>query len=180
MSEGAAEGIVSALEAQIREEGLMPSNGEERGLPESVPGSVWVTRRGVQIDRIASAWLIRRFIDPTGEFKFVDGKGYKPERGELRFDMFEAEYTHEGDRCTFEVLVQRAGLRDSALMEIAEIVHDIDLKDGKFGREEAAGFKMLIDSVCVATADDNERIARAKAVLDDLYQYFQKKHGSSR
>ncbi|WP_284736003.1 chromate resistance protein ChrB domain-containing protein [Dongia deserti] len=175
-----AEGIVSALEAKIREEGPMPSIGEERGLRGKVAGSVWVTRRGVQIDRIASAWLIRRFIDPTGEFKFVDGKGYKPEPGELRFDMFEAEYTHEGDRCTFEVLLQRAGLRDSALMEIAEIVHDIDLKDGKFGREEAAGFKMLIDSVCVATADDNERIARAKTVLDDLYQYFQKQRGSSR
>ena len=175
-----AEGIVSALEAKIREEGLMPSMGEERGLPANVAGSVWVTRRGVQVDRIASAWLIRRFVDPTGKLKFVDGRGYKPEAGELRFDMFEAEYTHEGDRCTFEVLLQRAGLRDSALMEIAEIVHDIDLKDAKFGREEAAGIKTLIDSVCVATADDNERIARGKAILDDLYQYFQKKPGSPR
>lgn len=175
-----AEGIVSALEAKVREEGPMPSIGEARGLPGNVAGSVWVTRRGVQIDRIASAWLIRRFIDPAGEFKFVEGKGYKPEAGELRFDMFEAEYTHEGDRCTFEVLLQRAGLRDSALREIAEIVHDIDLKDGKFGRAEAAGIRTLIDSICLATVDDDERIARAKAVLDDLYQFFQKQRGSSR
>ena len=175
-----AEGIVSALEAKVREEGIMPSTGTERALPNKLEGRTWVTRRGVQVDRIASAWLVRRFIDPAANFKFVDGKGYKPEAGELRFDMFEAEYTHEGDRCTFEVLLQRAGLHDAALKDIAEIVHDIDLKDAKFGREEAAGIKILIDSVCVVTADDNERIARGKAILDDLYQYFQKKPGSPR
>ena len=64
----------------------------------------WVTRTGVHIDRIASAWLIRRFIDEEATFKFVPAKGYVPEQGELRFDMFEAEFSHEGDLCTFEVL----------------------------------------------------------------------------
>ena len=68
-------------------------------------GRTWVTRPGVHVDRIASAWLIRRFIDPEARFKFVPGKGYEPEPGEIRFDMFEAEFTHEGDRCTFEVLL---------------------------------------------------------------------------
>ena len=94
-----------------------------------------MTREGVYVDRIASAWLIRRFIDPEARFKFVSGKGYRPQEGELRFDMFEAEFTHEGDKCTFEVLLERAGLKDSALRAIAEIIHDIDLKDDKFGRE---------------------------------------------
>jgi hypothetical protein len=91
-------------------------------------GHVWVTRREVHVDRIGSAWLIRHFIDRDATFKFVPAKGYKPRRGELRFDMFEAEFTHEGDRCTFEVLLQKSGLNDRALTAIGEIVHDIDLR----------------------------------------------------
>ncbi len=114
-------------------------------------GSVWVTRQGVHVDRIASAWLIRRFIDPEARFKFVPAKGYVPEPGELRFDMFEAEFTHEGDRCTFEVLLARAGLADPALAAIGEIVHDIDLKDAKFGREETAASRTWSRASAVAT-----------------------------
>ncbi|NWM25049.1 chromate resistance protein, partial [Escherichia coli] len=72
------------------------------GAPELTPAElkrrVWVTRRHVHVDRIASAWLIRRFIDPEASFKFVEGKGYVPEPDELRFDMADAEFTHEGDR----------------------------------------------------------------------------------
>jgi hypothetical protein len=85
---------------------------------------------------MASAWPIRRFIDPKARFKFVPAKDYRPRPRELRFDMFDAEYTHEGDRCTFEVLIQRFGFDDPGLRHLAEIVHDIDLKDAKFGREE--------------------------------------------
>jgi hypothetical protein len=81
-------------------------------------GHVWVTRREVQADRIGSAWLIRRFIDPQASFKFVRAKGYRPQPGELRFDMFEGEFTHEGDRCTFEVLLQMSGLGEPALASI--------------------------------------------------------------
>src|SRR3712207_9391022 len=106
---------------------------------DALKGRVWVTQRGVHVDRIASAWLIRRFIDPDARFKFVPAKGYGPEPGELRFDMYEGEFTHEGDRCTFEVLLARAGLDDPALAAIGEIVHDIDLKDAKFGRPEEIG-----------------------------------------
>src|SRR5688572_13898788 len=103
--------------------------------PEQVePGRTWVTRTGVKIDRISSAWLIRRFIDPEPRFRFVPPRGYVPARGELRFDMFEAEYAHEGDRCTFQTLLARFGLRDPALRAIGEIVHDIDCKDEQFGR----------------------------------------------
>src|SRR4030095_15116895 len=72
----------------------------------------WVTRQGVHVDRIGSAWLIRRFIDPEARFKFVSGKGYRPAEGELRFDMFQAEFTHEGDKCTFEVLLDRVATKD--------------------------------------------------------------------
>ena len=135
-------------------------------------GHVWVTRRAVHVDRIGSAWLIRRFIDPQASFKFVPAKGYRPRPGELRFDMFEAEFTHEGDRCTFEVLLQRSGLDEPALAAISEIVHDIDLKDGKFARAEAGGIAALVDGLARADISDHERIERGGAFFDNLYALF--------
>ena len=135
-------------------------------------GRTWVTRRGVKVDRMASAWLIRRFIDPTATFRFVDAKGYSPGPGELRFDMFDAEFTHEGDACTFEVLVRRFLLADPGLAPIAEFVHDIDLKDGKFGRPETPGFAMMVDAIVATHPDDQDRVTRAGAVLDELYGMF--------
>ncbi len=140
-------------------------------------GQVWVTRRDVHVDRIGSAWLIRRFIDPQATFKFVPAKGYRPRAGELRFDMFEAEFTHEGDRCTYEVLLARSGLKDTALAAIGEIVHDIDLKDGKFAREEASGIAHLIDGLAASGMQDAQRLERGGALFDDLYAYF---HGKRR
>lgn len=143
-------------------------------MRQELKNRVWVTRRGVHVDRIACSWLIRRFIDPEAHLKFVVGKGYVPEPDELRFDMFDAEFTHEGDRCSFEVLLQRLGVDDAALRLIAEIVHDIDLKDHKFERDEVAGVKTLIDSICADTSDDEERIARGSVLFDDLYSLFRK------
>ena len=148
-------------------------------VPASAPlvsgsGHVWVTRRDVHVDRIGSAWLIRHFIDPEATFKFVPAKGYKPRRGELRFDMFEAEFTHEGDRCTFEVLLQRSGLDQPALTAISEIVHDIDLKDGKFARAEAGGIAALIDSLAQADISDQERVDQGAQLFDNLYALFKK------
>jgi hypothetical protein len=137
----AVDGLLSGLEAKLTEETVAetPRTGatRETGGLADLKERTWVTRQGVHVDRIACAWLIRRFIDRNARFKFVSGKDYVPSPGELRFDMFEAEFTHEGDRCSFEVLLGRAGLTDPALEAIAEIVHDIDLKDSKFGREEA-------------------------------------------
>ena len=103
------------------------------------------------------------------------GKGYCPNDGELRFDMFEAEFTHEGDKCTFEVLLERGALKDNALRAIAEIIHDIDLKDDKFGRTEVAGIRTLIEGISVATKDDSQRIARGAEMFNNLYEYFKKK-----
>ncbi len=169
------ESLISGLERSL-------SPGEREPAMQDGPSSkapdlknrVWVTRRGVHVDRIACAWMIRRFIDPSAQFKFVVAKGYVPEAGELRFDMFDAEFTHEGDRCSFEVLLQRAAVKDPALQLIAEIVHDIDLKDRKFGRDETAGVKTLIDSICTDTESDEERIARGSVLFDDLYSLFRK------
>ena len=138
------------------------------------PGRTWVTRQDVHVDRIASAWLIRRFIDPEARFKFVAARGYTPKRGELRFDMYEAEYTHVGEDCTFQTLVRLFGLRDAALRAIGEAVHDIDCKDDRFDRPETAGISSLISGIVQAHNDDRTRIERGAAVLDDLYAFFRK------
>lgn len=147
--------------------------------PEGYTGRVWVTRAGLHIDRVASAWLIRRFVDADARFKFVADRNYKPAPGELRFDMFEAEFTHEGELCTFEVLIARLGLDDPALGPIAEIVHDIDLKDAKYGREETAGIDRLILGIAQQHRDDMERIAASSAVFDGLYEFFRQRRPAS-
>jgi len=174
-----AESLVTALEARIAEDREMTETQSQTAsqATESLKGRVWVTRKSVHVDRIACAWLIRRFIDPGATIRFVPGKGYVPNKGELRFDMFEGEFTHEGDRCSFEVLLGRAGLSDPALQVIAEIVHDIDLKDAKFGREEATGIAHLIAGIAAANQDDEKRITQGGPVFDNLYQYFRTKRG---
>jgi hypothetical protein len=170
------DGLLSELDRLLMQEHGARSAMEDasRRSPGDLRERTWVTRQGVHVDRIASAWLIRRFIDPAASFKFVPAKGYVPGPGELRFDMFEAEFTHEGDRCTFEVLLRHTGLDDPALRPVSEIVHDIDLKDGKFGREEAAGVRVLIAGICASTASDDERLSRGAAVFEDLYSSFRK------
>ena len=174
------DGLLAALEVRLMEKDTMEQTTTGHTAIEghgTLRGRVWVTRRDAHVDRIASAWLIRRFIDPDARFKFVPAKGYKPQTGELRFDMFEAEFTHEGDRCTFEVLLTKGGLKDRALAAIGEIVHDIDLKDAKFGREETSGIAHLMTGLTAAQADDMVRLERGGAMFDDLYEFYRKKRG---
>jgi len=167
-----AERLQAELEMRLKDGGdTMNQNQHGSASKGALGGKIWVTREGVQIDRIASAWLIRRFIDANANFKFVPGRAYAPGENEVRFDMFEGEYTHEGDRCTFETLLLRAGIDDPALAAIGEIIHDIDLKDGKYGREEAAGIRTVMAGITAAHKSDEQRLARGAAVLDDLYEY---------
>lgn len=170
---------IAGIEARIlgKRHAVSTKQGQQR--PEDLLGRTWVTRKGLYIDRLASAWLIRRFIDKKARFKFVPGKAYRPNTGELRFDMFEAEFTHEGDRCTFETFVHRLGLDDAALDAVAEIVHDIDLKDAKYGRPEAAGIECLIAGIASSNKDDEARLARSVAVFDDLYEFFNRNKGQA-
>jgi hypothetical protein len=146
-----------------------PSRG---GDGEAPLGATWVTRRGVFVDRIASGWLIRRFIDSQARFKFVAPEGYEPAAGELRFDMFDGEYTHEGEDCTFEVLAARFEVNDAAVRAIADIVHDIDCKDEKFAREETVGVASMIRGIAAAHADDATRMEAGAGIFDGLYAAF--------
>lgn len=144
-----------------------------RSMVERPPrGATWVTRTGVKVDRTASAWLIRAFIDPEARFAFVAPDGHRPSEGEVRFDMYEGEYTHEGDRCTFEVLLACFGLRDPALQAIAEIIHDLDCKDRKFDRPETPGVGAVLDGIFLAHEEDAARLAATAALYDGLYRRF--------
>jgi hypothetical protein len=153
-----------------------PSRREKRMTTMKAPlaqrGRVWVTRAHIKVDRMASSWLIRRRIDPDARFKFVTERNYRAGENELRFDMFEGEYTHDADRCTFEVLLDLVPERDAALQSIAEIVHDLDIKDHRFERPEAAGIQQLLEGIMAGSPDDEERVRRAADLFDDLYRSF--------
>jgi hypothetical protein len=172
----AAEAALATLEERLRpvEPAARPSAPSYRR--EDHQGRTWVTRKGIHVDRMASAWLIRRFIDAEARFKFVSPKGYRPAPGELRFDMFEAELTHEGDACTFEVLLARFGLdRDGGLRQIAEVVHELDVHDEKFERADIPGIGALVAGIALACRGDEERLERAGLALDALYQYYRRR-----
>lgn len=170
----AAEKALAAIETRLKkdqkeETRMLKANPELRG-------KIWVTRPGVKVDRMASAWFIRRFVDPKARFRFADEKAPRRE-GEIRFDMVGGDFTHEQDRCTFETLVGRIGLPDKGVRAIAEIVHDLDLKDGKFDRPETAGVRMMLEGLMARTENDEERIERALAVFDDLHEALGAKRG---
>ncbi|NHZ48124.1 chromate resistance protein ChrB domain-containing protein, partial [Nitratidesulfovibrio liaohensis] len=154
-------------------------------------GLVWVTRPGVHVDRIASAWLVRRFIDAEATFRFgpppegdtgvPGGTGAAGKAGGtglgrcVRFDMAEAEFTHEGELCTFEVLLRRFGLdADPPLAAVGAVIHDIDLDERHPARPESPGVGALIAGITLRTNDDDERLERGFRVLDDLLEYFRR------
>jgi hypothetical protein len=170
------EGITDEeIEAMLeREAAGTEAQGQGRAPDRVAPGRVWVTREDVFVDRIASAWLIRRFIDPEATFKFVPARGYRPASGELRFDMYQAEYTHEGEHCTFQTLAARFGLTDKALQAMGEVVHDIDCKDEMFGRPETRGVAALLRGLADSVDSDAARVESGSALFDNLYASFSK------
>ncbi|MGQ0650225.1 MAG: chromate resistance protein ChrB domain-containing protein [Gemmatimonadaceae bacterium] len=162
--------LLDAVDARITPSQRLPY-AEGAGLLDRAQyrARTWVTREGIFVDRIASAWLIVRFIDPDARFKFVPPRGYAPKAGELRFDMFDAEFTHEGEHCTFETLLARFGLEDPALRSLAEIVHDIDLKDARYERADTAGIERVLAGIARAHQDDAARLERGRQLFDELY-----------
>jgi len=160
-------GLMAEIDARDR-----PVIGSGSGAAES--GRTWVTRKGIKVDRIGSAWLIQRFIDPRAEFRFVSPGSYQHKEGEIRFDMLGAEFTHEGDQCTFEVLVSRSDLLKEypALRAVAELVHDIDLKDARYQRPETAGLARMIEGLCARLPDDDARLAQGQLIFASLYESF--------
>jgi hypothetical protein len=139
---------------------------------EAYRGRLWVTRPRPGVDRMASAWLIRRFIDPHARFGFAADRESLPRRA-VPFDMFGVEFSHHGEGCTFETLCSVFNITDPMVAKIAEIVHDLDLKDQRFGAPEGATVGMMIDGLQLAQKDDSELLAQGIALFDALHKGFE-------
>ena len=134
-------------------------------------GKAWLTRKKPFIDRMASAWLIRKFIDEKATFDFIDEKDVgSAGKGPVTFDIRNGDFTHAGDLCTFEVLVKSFGLRDKPLRKMAEIIHDLDMKDDKFGAAEAKGLEEILTGIRKTAMDDHDCLKRGMAVFEMLYE----------
>jgi hypothetical protein len=130
-------------------------------------GRRWVTRPRPHIDRIASAWLIKRFIDTDAQFLFAPPAEFPQDA--IPFDAPGVELSHQGEDCTFETLVKRASLRDRRLKRLSEIVHEADLRDGKYPHEEARGIDVAVRALLAASADDHQVLGQGMAIFEGLY-----------
>ena len=136
-------------------------------------GRRWVTRPRPHVDRVASAWLIKRFIDAGAEFVFAPPADFPADA--IAFDAPGAELSHQGEDCTFETLVKRFGLKDRRIKHVAEIVHEADLHDGKFTRNEATGVDLAINGLVAAIPEDHELLEQGMALFDGLYRVLKQK-----
>lgn len=130
----------------------------------------WATRPGVHVDRAASAWLIRRFIDPEAEYVFVDDPDDVPADA-TPFDMLGVELTHRGDHVTFETILHRHHLDDPVLGQLGRIIHEADVSDDLYDAPEAAGLDAIIRGLSL-TRDDNEILTLTGALFDGLYAWL--------
>ena len=136
----------------------------------------WITRRNIHVDRTSCPWLIRQFIDPQAEFIFVDADADLARLNGHTFDMRGAEYGHEGDKCTFQVMLERHDLcDDAALMEMGRIIRDADVPPSRTRRQEASGLDALIRGFQLSVPDDHEKLLLTRPLYDALYAYCQAK-----
>lgn len=129
----------------------------------------WATRAGCHVDRAACAWLLRRFVDPEAEFVFVDDPADVP-AGVTAFDMRGAELSHHGDDCSFETMLRHFTLDDPVLWDVARIVHEADLADGRFEVAEGPGLDVICRGLSMVRTDE-EMLAITAVVFDGLYEY---------
>ena len=142
------------------------------GKMASFQARLWVTRFRPGVDRMASAWLIRRFIDRQARFAFAADRELVPDHA-VPFDMFGVEFTHQGEGCTFETLCSVFGLDGPALSRIAAIVHDLDLKDAKFAAPECATVGAMIEGLQLAYQNDDALLEQGMTMFDSLYRSFE-------
>jgi len=133
-------------------------------------GRTWTTRKRPFIDRMASAWLIRKFIDRKASFTFMDERTLKRSgEGTVSFDVSGGDFTHRGDLCTFEVLVKSFGLKDIIVKKIAEIVHELDIKDDRYRTADAKGLESVLAGIRKTAKDDADALEKGMAVFEMIY-----------
>jgi len=157
----------AAVERALNRSG--PNHDEiGRRSPREYQKRVWVTRPRPGIDRVTSAWLIRNFIDSRARFAFAS-EGHKP-AGSVPFDMYEEGFGHRGEDCTFETLSKAFGIGDKKVGVIAQIVHDADLFDDKFGRQEGFGIDAVLKGWARQGLTDQKLLDRGMQLVDGLYR----------
>jgi hypothetical protein len=166
--------LLRQLDDRATGSGRPPASSQSTGTGRLTmfQGRLWMTRPRPGVDRMASAWLIRRFIDPRARFGFAADRQAVPEHG-VAFDMFGVEFSHQGGGCTFETLCSVFALDEPALSRIAGIVHDLDLKDGRFGAPECSTVGAMIEGLQLAYQDDNALLAQGMTLFDSLYRSFE-------
>jgi len=133
-------------------------------------GKIWISRKRPFVDRMASAWLIRRFIDRNAVFRLVDEREMATvAKDHVTFDVSGGVLTHVGDLCTFEVLVRTFGMKDRAVRKIAEIVHELDIKDDKYRNPETRGLEEILSGLRKAVKDDTELLEKGMSVFEMLF-----------
>jgi hypothetical protein len=170
----AAARAVERLRRRLAALGLPLGGAEESPPPSLEPadyrGRLWVTRERPFVDRLASAWLIRRFVDPAARFAFI-GADDPPPAGTVPFDIHGAALGHRGEDCTFETLVKAFGLSaDDRLRYLAELVHEADLKDDKFRHAETRGLVFVLEALRRTLADDHRLLDEGVALFERLYE----------
>jgi hypothetical protein len=170
-----AAAALGRLRRRLAALGAAPAEGEEGPTPLRLEradyrGRLWVTRERPFVDRLASAWLIRRFVDPAARFAF-NGADDEPPGGAVPYDVHGAALGHRGEDCTFETLVKAFGLdADVRLRYLAELVHEADLKDGKFAHAETRGLVFVLDALRRAVGDDHELLGEGITLFERLYE----------
>jgi hypothetical protein len=134
-------------------------------------GRTWVTRPRPGIDRVASAWLVRTFVDAGARFAFAD-LSRTPRRGHIPFDMPDVEFGHHGAHCTFETLMLRFGIDTPAVVQLSRVVHDLDLKESRYGMPECAAVARLVDGLRGRFDDDAELLEQGIVMIDALNRSF--------
>src|SRR6266404_4292399 len=156
-----------------RAEGPKRSSKLQTLDPKQYRGKTWLTRPRPEIDRVGSAWLISKFIDPKATFVFAPTVQAVPEA--IAFDMLDAEFSHHGNCCTFETLTKRFSISDKAVAKIGEMIHDADLDDAKFQRVDCVGIDRVFKGWAKEGVPDDEILHRGFECFDALYAFLQRR-----
>lgn len=156
---------LSALKAKTQISAITPRRIE------NYKGKTWITRKRPFVDRMASAWLIKRSIDKNALFRFIDEKEIDNlGKNSITFDIKDGEFTHSGDMCTFEVIIKAFNLKDKVVKKMAEVVHEIDMKDDKYENMESRGIENILAGIRKTIKNDLEALEKGMAVFEMLYE----------
>lgn len=173
---GRLEAKIRTIKAEVKglagyaEKETMPQAAVALKRIEDYQGRTWATRKRPYVDRMASAWLIKKFIDKNAVFRFIDeDETENLDRNAITFDIKGGEFTHQGDLCTFEALLKAFCIKDKGLKKIAETVHELDMKDSKYTGDEGRGIEGIITGITKTARDDADALENGMTIFEMLY-----------